>query len=327
VSLDWQLHSTITPLSDGTPAHNIGGNTFILDSGATCHIFPTRSDFTDFQTIPEHPITGLGGARVYAIGIGTVELVVDHDKRLTLTNVLFVPTSTVRLISVIALSREQKYFTIFGPNDCWLTDVDGTIMAHGVVSSTRNLYTLTTASHRPSLHSSFIASRTPDIETWHCRLAHCNVQTIIDMARNGVAKGMPIDLSAMPPLCDHCIVGKQTRSTVLKVREGVKAKRRLERVFVDLTGPMHGASKSGRLYCMNIIGDFSSYVWTISLRSKDEAATALKIWLRLVENLSGAKLKFLITDNGELPSKSVTDWCNELGIDRVPHGSPMGFIR
>jgi hypothetical protein len=76
-SLDWQLHSTITPLSDGTLAHNIGRNTFILDSGATCHISPTRSDFTDFQTIPEHPITGLGGARVYAIGIGTVELVVD----------------------------------------------------------------------------------------------------------------------------------------------------------------------------------------------------------------------------------------------------------
>jgi hypothetical protein len=193
-----------------------------------------------------------------AFGIGTVELVVDHDKRITLTNVLFVPKSTVRLISVIALSRKQKYFTIFGPNDCWLTDVDSTIMAHGVVSSTRNLYTLTTANHRPSLLLSFIASRMPDIETWHRRLAHCNVQTIIAMARNGVAKGMPIDLSAMPPLCDHCIVGKQMHSTVPKLREGVKAKRQLEHIFVDLTGPMHVASKSGRLYCMNIIDDYLS---------------------------------------------------------------------
>jgi hypothetical protein len=42
---------------------------------------------------------------------------------------------------------------------------------------------------------------------------------------------------------------------------------------------------------MNIIDDFSSYVWTISLRSKDEAATAIKIWHRLTENLSGARLE------------------------------------
>jgi hypothetical protein len=63
------------------PAHNVGVRIFILESGATCHISPMHSDFTDFQTIPEHPITGLGGARVYAIGIGTVELVVRAVNR------------------------------------------------------------------------------------------------------------------------------------------------------------------------------------------------------------------------------------------------------
>ena len=293
-----------------------GGCTFVLDSGATCHISPTRSDFKNFRDIPPQPITGLGGARVYAVGIGTIELNVDQSRCLTLDNVLFVPTSTVRLISVVALSRDQQIFTIFGPNDCWLTDTDGIIIARGVVSSTRNLYTLTSIDTCPSIpHIGFIATRTPNIETWHRRLAHCGVNTIIDMARNGIVSGMPIDLSVLPPLCDHCIVGKQTRRPVPRVREGLKASRRLERVYVDLTGPMHVTSKTGRLYSMNIIDDFSSYVWSISLRSKDEAATAIKIWHRLTENLSGARLKSLVTDNGELLSKSVTDWCHEHGIE------------
>lgn len=318
MSIDWKLHSTTVPVPKDTRTLSSGGCHFILNSGATCHISPERSDFTRLKVISDHPITGLGGARIYAVGIGTVELVVDNDKCLTLKDVLFVPTSTVRLISIIALSREQRYFTIFGPDNCWLTDADGTIMAHGVVSSTRNLYTLTTANYYSSpTQTSFVATRTPDIETWHRRLAHCSIQTIIDMARNGIAKGMPIDLSVIPPLCDHCIVGKQTRTSVPRVREGLKASRRLERVFVDLTGPMHVASKSGRLYSMNIINDFSSYVWTISLRSKDEAAHALKVWHRLVENLSGAKLKYLVTDNGELLSQSVTNWCNDLGIEHL----------
>ena len=310
--------ATTADLNDtaGLSTAGPGSYPFILDSGATCHISPLRSDFTSIQTISAHPITGLGGARVYAIGVGTVNVAINSGKSIILQNVLFVPTSTVRLISVIALSRDQQYFTIFGPNDCWLTDADGSVIAHGVVSKSRNLYTLqTSTSSSSTTHTSFVATRTPDIETWHRRLAHCSVQTIINMSRNGAAKGMPIDLSTLPPICDHCVVGKQTRRSVPRVREGLKATRRLERVFVDLTGPIHVTSKSGRRYSMNIIDDFSSYVWTIALRSKDEASIAIKVWHRLVENLSGASLKSIVTDNGELLSQSVTDWCAQLGID------------
>jgi hypothetical protein len=84
---------------------------------------------------------------------------------------------------------------------------------------------------------------------------------------------------------------------------------------------MHVTSKSGRLY---IIDDFSSYVtvWSISLRSKDDAAVAIKVWQRLTENLSGARLKYLVTDNCELLSKSVSDWCDELDIE---HHSAVHF--
>ena len=63
------------------------------------------------------------------------------------------------------------------------------------------------------------------------------------------------------------------------MREGPRATMPLERVFVDLCGPMSIPSRSNRLYCMNIIDDYSSFVWSLPLLSKDEAAPALKAWL------------------------------------------------
>jgi transposase InsO family protein len=78
---------------------------------------------------------------------------------------------------------------------------------------------------------------------------------------------------------------------------------------------MSVTSRSGKKYLMNIIDDFTSYIWSIPLSSKDEAAKLLPIWQRAVENQSSAKIKMLVTDNGELVSRSVTDWCSQHGIE------------
>jgi transposase InsO family protein len=126
---------------------------------------------------------------------------------------------------------------------------------------------------------------------------------------------MRVDLSTAPPRCDHCILGKQTRSAVPKTWEVVRASCQLEWVFVDLCGPMPCASQSSCLYSINVINDFSSYCWSLPLRLKDEAAVILQSWHRAVENQSGQRLKILVTDNGELVSKSMQDWCSMHGIN------------
>ena len=135
------------------------------------------------------------------------------------------------------------------------------------------------------------------------------------MAQNRTVKGMPIDLSSKPPKCDFCILGKQTWASVPSMREGSKATRQLERVFVDLCGPMHITSRSGQLYSMNLIDDYSSFVWLLPLKSKDEASQVLQNWHHAVENQCGEKLKILVTDNGELISNSMSNWCSERGIE------------
>jgi hypothetical protein len=134
------------------------------------------------------------------------------------------------------------------------------------------------------------------------------------MACDKVVKGMPIDLSS-PPKCDSCILGKQTQSSMPKKQEGIRASKPLEHVYVDLCGPMPCASHTGCLYSMNVINDHTGYVWSLPIRLKLEAALTLHGWHHAVENQSGHKLKILVTNNGELVSKSMTDWCSEHGIE------------
>ena len=81
----------------------------------------------------------------------------------------------------------------------------------------------------------------------------------------------------------------------------------LERVYMDLWGPMSVTSQSGRLFAMIFVDDFSSYVWAVPLRSKDEVAKAILVWKCAVENVSEYRLKTLVAKDG-LISQFMLDW-------------------
>jgi transposase InsO family protein len=68
---------------------------------------------------------------------------------------------------------------------------------------------------------------------------------------------------------------------------------------------------------LNVINDFSNYVWSLPLRTKDKALSVFRDWHTAVENQSGHRLTFLITDNGELASRSMSAFCSEKGITHL----------
>ena len=320
-SLDWSLCWSSAYSASSSPLVKESDKPFVFDSGATVHISPVRSDFRTFQPINPRPVHGLGGSSVHAVGCGSIELVLSAEHKLVLHDVLFIPSSDVRLISVLALNESGDYVCHFDRRTCWITDSTDSVIAHGNVLLSRRLYTLTSSSyHRiscapsTSLPSAYVARRVPDVETWHRRLGHLSPDTIVSMARSKAVQGMPINISFSPPKCNSCVLGKQTRASVPKLREGVRATRPLECVFLDLCGPTSVASRSGRFYSMNLIDDFTSYVWTLPLRTKSEAILVFRGWLAAVHNQSGHHLTYLITNNGELSSHSMTAFCSEQGI-------------
>ena len=93
-------------------------------------------------------------------------------------------------------------------------------------------------------------------------------------------KGMPSSFHTSPPKCDSCILGKQTKTPVPKKHEEGdvhRATRKLEKVWVDLMGPMAIESCTGNRYVMNIVDNFTNYPWSIPLKNKSESFNTSKI--------------------------------------------------
>src|ERR1700676_4031085 len=139
-------------------------------------------------------------------------------------------------------------------------------------------------------------------------------QSIIQMSDNGMAKGMHVDLCSAPPKCQPCILGKQTRTSVPKVRKGQRAEGVLDCIYIDLTGPQSVQSAAGNSYVMNLVVDATSFCWTIPIPLKSSARKHLKAWDLQVERETGKTVGAFNIDNGELKSTDFVEFCASRGI-------------
>ena len=107
------------------PPVNVDTSLFAFNTAATCHISPVQLDFKTLWPISKYPVKGLGGATVYAIGIGEINLRIVKGCSITLHDVLFIPASTICLISVLTLNWSANLTTHFDSNSCWVTNNSG----------------------------------------------------------------------------------------------------------------------------------------------------------------------------------------------------------
>ena len=145
------------------------------------------------------------------------------------------------------------------------------------------------------------------------------------MAKKKFALGMPVDLSTLPPICEHCVTAKQTKTPVPKTRGGEHAEKRLEKIHSDITGPEDIGTPYREKYMLNFVDDYSGMVWIYPLRKKSDAFASFQEWKALVKNETGKHVKIFHTDNGgDYTSESFACYlCNE-GINHqttTPHTS------
>jgi hypothetical protein len=141
----------------------------------------------------------------------------------------------------------------------------------------------------------------------------------MEMAKSGIVAGMPSTFPSKPPKCDSCILGKQTKTPVPKVREegpGHRATRKLEIIWVDLAGPMAVQSRTGNKYVMNLVDDYTNKAWSIPIKLKSDALGELETWELARENETGLKVgKYRTGYDGELNSNQMKEWLKSRGTD------------
>src|SRR5882724_5838385 len=144
----------------------------------------------------------------------------------------------------------------------------------------------------------FISCASPDLATWNRCLRHINYTSIIRMAKKSFEIGMPVDLSMLPPICEHCITIKQTKTPVPKTRGGEQAEKKLEKVHSDITGPEDVGTPYGEKYMLNFVDDYSGMAWIYPLKKKSDAFASFQELKALVKNETGEHVKIFCTDNG-----------------------------
>ncbi len=100
-----------------------GLNSWIVDSGATCHMCNDKEMFVEFNNLePSQEVTLGDGYSVEATGCGTVRLKMqltdDKTKECKMSDVLYVPQLSYNLLSVSKATQSGKKVK-FTENDCY----------------------------------------------------------------------------------------------------------------------------------------------------------------------------------------------------------------
>jgi hypothetical protein len=293
---------------------HMGTAGWYLDSGATMTCTPNEDELTDVKCITPIPIRGVGGSRIHASKIGTLSLTLRDRSVLKIPEVLVVPDAAIRLISIGRLA-DLGYSTIFQDSRTALIARKKNVLASASRAG-RGLYAIDVYDEPTALFavSEQIACAAVGLDVWHARLGHPGNAVIEQLARSQAVKGMHLDLSTTPPVCEPCVQGKQKHTSVPKRREGDKSDAFLRLVFVDLAGSEHRvATIHGEHYRLTIVDDYSGRTWCDLLKTKDEAFDKLVAWYLRMKN-QGYTIAEINLDNGELKSDRFRKWCELNGI-------------
>ncbi|KAE9332807.1 hypothetical protein PR003_g14330, partial [Phytophthora rubi] len=282
-------------------------NGWLIDSGATAHMTPHRSDLLEYEALDTTmEVTIADGKKLTVAGRGTVRLLGLDQNRIKMVDVLHIPGHDRRLLSVGKLA-ERGLNVEFQRSSCVIW---GNTSAIALGKKVGKAYMLDCDQEEARFVE--YAGADSQWELLHARMGHPNKDALAKTQR--ATNGIPDVGQAFPTLCGGCMKGKQTVEAFPK-RSKTKTSRVLELAHTDVMGPMKSTSKGGAKYILTFVDNFSRYVVAYLLKKKSEVASKLKEFMRFYEKQWGERLMCLRSDNGtEFVNKDVTRICTLNGI-------------
>lgn len=293
------------------------------DSGATNVVTPDRAAISNFTPYPPgegHVKLAGKNSGCRAEGYGTLTLK-SHATGSTLTfpNVLYVPEARRTLIC-IGMSMKSGVYWHFDRQDGGHIEVAGKGYWGDLFLSTSDLlflgadilYPTGSSITPPTRHASVATVELSSVELFHRRLGHPGRTA----TKNLVAmKKIPKEASGdLPEHCRPCLMGKAHQ--VPRSGPVRSVKRCLERLHLDLMGPIHPGGVWGMEYLLVVTDEFSGYVEAFPLQRKSNAPGAFLDLVRVWENqLQPLRVTEFHSDQGGEFDNSVLDaWAAENGV-------------
>lgn len=273
---------------------HVDENKFIIDSGATSHMCSRKEWFTSLR-----PATGTikcasKETMLNVEGIGNIAGKISDTIRITLKDVLYVPSLNSQLISVKNI--ESADFNIIFKKGKVFIEKEG----NGILFGHRDANGQYICDFCPCSDSALIS--TNDNELWHRRFGHpCN-QPLIHL-------GLPAPSS----FCEIC-----ARAKLSAIPAGKGPRKRetkpLLRIHTDTCGPIFPNTFTGEKYFMTITDDFSRFTEVRLLKSKSDASRELISFCKL-----NPSIREIRCDNAkEYVQGELLAFANETGIKIEP---------
>lgn len=225
---------------------------------------------------------------------------------LEINNVLLVPKSRIKLISVSSISKDGGSFS--GDNSHnKLTNLKKNYVINGVGEN--GLYKVK-ACRFPSL---IAAPTSVPADIWHRLFGHLNNRILLKVS--------PAKWETQ--WCEPCVLAKAPRlpfSSHLPMSEFP-----LFRIHSDVVGPMTAVSTGGAKYNVSFVDDATRYNHISEIKNKSQVFSCFVNFLNTVEQFHGIHIKILKTDRGgEYTSNEIKSYLDEKGIisERAPPETP-----
>ena len=194
---------------------------------------------------------------------------------LEFTNVLYVPSLSTNLFSVLYLTM-HRHFTVSIEQDTLHFIRDGHIVFQAKVSTSNAAYLVgATIPVEEFASLSSTATLPMDLSLLHRRLCHHHLAGIRKLLSGNLVTGLKLDSKAEPDLvCEACKAGKMHADPFPS--SSTRATRPLQLVHSDVHGPVKVSTHQGYRYWVSFIDDFSRFKAVYLLKRKSETFAAFK---------------------------------------------------
>ena len=284
-------------------------SSLILDSGATDHIFPLASCFTNYTTVVPLDRSFIHTAddkphEVKGQGIVTLRLHRGTETVIVALQALHVPTLGQTLISLGCINKrggvefhlsKNGIPTLTQHNQPW---VDAKSTANGLLLLSGRVV-MPDVSTGATPKSVIIHQALSVGIDWHLRLKQPGLTMMNALySKSLIPKLTPVE-SADVSGCQICCQAKMGQSPHKAVGDDTHSCHKMDRVHLDLVGPFAVSSAhGGYTYFQSGIEVATRLSFVNLLKKKSEALEKSKIAFGHLENESGLKLKSMRTDGG-----------------------------
>ncbi|KAL9996280.1 putative RNA-directed DNA polymerase [Helianthus debilis subsp. tardiflorus] len=287
---------------------------WIMDSGASRHMTGKTALLYDVNNINGGYVGFAGNQGGRIIGEGTLS-----NGVITFERVNYIAELENNLLSISQIC-DRMYTTHFTNKECLILKPGFVIPEEWIIMRAprvNDLYVLdmSVATTTTGQAHCFVSRATEkESRLWHRKMGHIHLRKMNQLVHTNLVTGVNIKGFHLEGECISCVKGKQKKKSH-PTKQTNSVSRPLERLHMDLFGPVNVKNITGDSYCLVVTDDYSRFSWVMFLKSKDETFDSLMVLFKKIENLYQRPICRIRSDNGtEFKNSKMEEYCDERGI-------------